>query len=231
MILYLNLFLFGFLPPFIWLFYYLEKDVNKESKINILTAFIAGGLMTIPAYFIETFFLSSNIPLSPFLAVFATNFIFVAMFEEVLKFSVFKIGFEKKPFLDEPVDFLIYMITIALGFATFENIFILYQFDFVDVVSTSMVVGAIRFLGPNLLHSVASGLLGFFACWARLRKNHIFTIFGILTAIALHGIFNLLIIKTDNIFNIFLLALILIMTFFALLKSFKILKVVNKNYE
>jgi len=229
MILYLNLFLFGFLPPLAWLFYFLKKDSNQESKINILKAFIAGGLMTIPAYFVETFFLSSKLPLSPFLALLATNFIFVAAFEEIIKFVVFKAGFENKPFLDEPTDFLIYMITIALGFATFENVFILYQFDFADVISTSMVVGIIRFLGPNLLHSIASGLLGFFACWSKIRKNQAFVILGILTSIALHGIFNLLIIKTDSIFSIFLLALILIMTFFVLLKSFKILKVVNKN--
>lgn len=229
MILYLNLFLFGFLPPLVWLFYFLKKDTNQESKINILKAFVAGGLMTIPAYFIETFFLSSNLPLSPFMALLAANFIFVAMLEEIFKFGVFKLGFENKPFLEEPTDFLIYMITIALGFATFENVFILYQFNFADVISTSMVVGIIRFLGPNLLHSIASGLLGFFACWAKIRKNQAFVIIGILTAIALHGIFNLLIIKTDSIFSIFLLALILIMTFFVLLKSFKILKVANKN--
>jgi len=222
---FLNLFLFGLLPPVIWLFYYLKKDVNPESKINILKAFIAGGLITIPVYFIETFFLGANISLSPFVAFLATNFIFVALLEEISKFFVFKVGFANKPFLDEPVDFLIYMITIALGFATFENIFIFYQFNFADSIQVSLIVGIIRFLGPNLLHTLSSGLLGIFIYFAKAKKNILFIIFGIIIATALHGTFNLLIINTSNIFNIFLLIFILLFSFFVLLKGFKILKV------
>jgi len=221
----LNLFLFGLLPPIIWLFYYLKKDVNPESKINILKAFIAGGLITIPVYFIETFFLSTDISLSPFVAFLATNFIFVALLEEISKFFVFKVGFENKPFLDEPVDFLIYMITIAIGFATFENVFIFYQFNFANSIQVSLIVGVIRFLGPNLLHSLSSGLLGVFIYFAKTKKNILFIIFGLIIATALHGMFNLLIINMGNLFNIFLLIFLLLSSFIILLKSFKFLKV------
>lgn len=225
---FLNLFLFGLLPPLIWLFYYLKKDVNPESKTNILKAFVAGGLITIPVYFIETFFLGADIPLSPFVAFLATNFIFVAFIEEIFKFFTFKFGFENKPFLDEPVDYLIYMITIALGFATFENIFIFYQFNFADSAQVSLIVGIIRFLGPNLLHVLASGLLGIFIYFAKTKKNILFIIFGIIIATALHGTFNLFIININNIFNIFLLVFVLLSSFFILLMGFKFLKVAKK---
>lgn len=239
-----NLFFFALLPPFIWLLYFLKKDLHPESKRNILVAFLAGGLITIPAYFIESFFLNFSFPLTP-VVIFFNIFIFVALVEEILKLFIFKIYFQEKPFLDEPVDYLIYMITIALGFATFENLFLFHQNQaLIQSVQASAFVGLIRFLGPNLLHSLSSGLLGFFVFFARQQKKLSLLIFGLIVASALHGVFNLLImniepiisglespIEIENQIRIFLLIITLTVAFTALLKTFKVLKVVEFKKE
>ena len=53
--------------------------------------------------------------------------IVIAVIEEVLKFYTGYLFIRKKPDFDEPVDAMIYLIAVGLGFATVENILIVYS--------------------------------------------------------------------------------------------------------
>ena len=44
---------FAILPGFIWLLYFLNKDVHPEPKKLILKIFLLGMLVTIPVFFVE----------------------------------------------------------------------------------------------------------------------------------------------------------------------------------
>ena len=225
-----NLFLFAFLPPVFWLAYFLKKDIHPEAKRNIIFAFLGGGVITIPTFFIENFLLKIPLPFNGFLVLLITSFLFVGLVEELMKFSVFKFGVQNQPFLDEPVDYLIYMITIALGFAAFENIITFTHYNVEQELQASAIVSIIRFWGPNLLHSLCSGMLGFFIFISRLKKKKILFLLGLALASALHGIFNLLIINIDlkHFDSIYFLLGLLVISFLILVRMFSFSKKIQK---
>jgi len=93
---------------------------------------------------------------------------------------------------------MIFMITAALGFAAVENIASLINSGGVQAAFVSFKgfeVVMLRFLGATLLHSVASGIIGFH--WAvgwirgKLLGTHI--VIGILISTILHSVFNYLV--------------------------------------
>ena len=98
--------------------------------------------------------------------------------------------------VDESPDYVIYMITVALGFAAVENmLFLLLPIsngNFLMGVST----GDLRFLGSTLVHVVSSASIGFaFAFSAKYRPlaRIIASALGLILATALHTAFNMLI--------------------------------------
>jgi len=59
---------FGILPSFIWLIFYLRRDVHPEPKSMILKIFFYGMLITLPAILFEVVFFSQmgKFKISPF---------------------------------------------------------------------------------------------------------------------------------------------------------------------
>ena len=107
-------FLAGLIPALFWLWFWLREDkASPEPKILIATAFIA-GMLIVPLV----------LPLQQFaMQRFAgDNLIFVwVIIEEVLKYSAALIVVLWNKAVDEPIDAIIYMVSIALGFAALEN--------------------------------------------------------------------------------------------------------------
>jgi len=114
-------------------------------------------------------------------------------------------------YLDEPVDFMIYMITAALGFAAIENSLFLSQKSS-EIVLEIMVLRAV---GATLLHALASGFVGFY--WSR-RK----IVIGLLMAAVLHSGFNYLILKFNEA-PVYATAILIFASFF-LFYDFDIIK-------
>lgn len=184
---YFSLLVFALVPSLIWLLYFLREDENPEPKKVLFFAFLGGGVATAVSYFAQveamtsfTFFLSLTIPV---LLIFA----FV---EEFFKYLAFLLTAKRTNEVDEPVDFVIYMITIALGFVAVENG--IYLFVLETVVDMAHLT-FFRFLTATLLHALASGILGVFLYVASKKINKIFTILGLLTATLIHGIYNIVI--------------------------------------
>ncbi len=152
---------FGILPSFLWLQFYLKKDVRPEPKLMVLKIFFYGMLTTIPAVFLETVFLREIGNLNYSLHFLFVSFLLVAFVEEVLKFLVVKFSVLNDPEFNEPVDAMIYMIVAALGFAAGENILILLplkSFFLSQIIGVSLL----RFLWATFLHALSAAVIGFF---------------------------------------------------------------------
>ncbi|MFH1759413.1 MAG: PrsW family intramembrane metalloprotease [Patescibacteria group bacterium] len=183
--------LIGLLPAFIWLIFFLQEDRKRpEPKGLILSTFLWGGLIAFVALQAQIQFRDLIVPLgikefSPF------SIFWLAGIEEFFKFLVVFLWVRRRKEFDEPIDAMIYMIVAALGFATIENIASVSQ----ATAGSNLELLTLRFIGATLLHSLSSGLVGFY--WARgLVKDH--NLFqsiavGLFIATILHSIFNSLV--------------------------------------
>ena len=151
-----------------------------------------------------------------------------------MKYAAVAIVALNSPYADEPIDFPIYMITAALGFAALENVlFLLNPAALADTV-ISLLTGNLRFLGATLLHAMSSATIGiaiglsFYRGWF-LKK--IYLIWGIVGAIALHSIFNFFIIRGggENFFRVF--GLLWVVTVIVLLFFEKLKRMGEHLYE
>tara|TARA_Y100000310_G_C20576310_1_gene760581 strand:- start:660 stop:1286 length:627 start_codon:yes stop_codon:yes gene_type:complete len=165
----------GFIPGLIWLLIFLYRDrKHPEPKKMIGKIFLWGAAVTILALGVEAVGfkeLGGNSILYIFLIV--------APAEEILKWLVFKFRVEDNRNYDEPIDAMIYMITIGLGFATVENIFLI-----IREAGNPLNIIIMRFLSATLLHALASGTVGYFIG----SKKPV--AIGLFLAIIGHGTYN-----------------------------------------
>ena len=188
-------FLGGLLPSLIWLYFLLKEDSRcPEPRRLIALAFVAGMAAVPIALFLEQF-ARSNV------AGNVNVFIAWATIEEVLKYAMAAIFILWRPDVDEAPDYVIYMLTVALGFAAAENMLFLLAPLSAGQFATGVFTGDLRFLGSTLLHVVASAAVGFaLAFSASLAKSWrtLASAGGLILAIALHTAFNLLIIDQSG---------------------------------
>ncbi|HRH31241.1 MAG TPA: PrsW family glutamic-type intramembrane protease [Candidatus Paceibacterota bacterium] len=192
----------GLIPALLWLWFWLKEDKERpEPRGLIITTFLIGMASVMLVLPLEEFarkFISDG----PLLTI-AWSAI-----EEVVKLFVVAIIAFRTAYVDEPVDFAIYMITGALGFAALENALFLMHPLQLNETTVSLLTGNLRFLGATLLHAVASGFIGIFmglAFFAGKSKKSIYLVLGVLTAIVLHSLFNFFIIGNngENFFAVF----------------------------
>lgn len=185
--------LIAIIPGIVWLLYFLVKDINPEPKLQIMKMFLWGMLATIPALFLEKYSTSlmSDISFDEISYLLIKFFIVVGIIEELVKYLAFRFGIQKSSEVDEPIDIPIYLITVALGFATAENMLLFYTQNF-SVLSESIILATMRFLGATLLHALASGILGVFIAFSyyRTKKRALLFIQGLILAIIVHGFFD-----------------------------------------
>ena len=159
-----------------------------------MKVFFYGMLIAFAAIFLEIGFkkISSNLLLYLFVGG--------ALVEEYLKYLVVKLEVLRSSELDEPIDIMLYMIIAGLGFAALENILILINYHpFLQLPKTLEII-ILRFLTATFLHALCSGIVGYFLAisFFNLKKQKKFLLMGLGIAIALHGSYNLSIIKIDD---------------------------------
>lgn len=191
-------FLSGLLPALIWLFFWLREDrLHPEPKKIIIISFLA-GMLVIPFV----------LPVEKFVygAFASTTLVFIlwAFIEELFKYiAAYFTGISRKCD-DEPVDNLIYLISVALGFAALENTLFLSNYFIQGQITTALTSGTMRFIGSTLLHTVSSATIGIFLAFAfyHSRKYKIlFTILGLISATIIHSIFNLVLVSKIGLQN------------------------------
>ena len=192
----------GALPAILWLWFWLhEEDRERSAPRGIIAlSFILGSIMVVFAIWMEKYSLN-------FVDNHTTQVIVWASIEELLKLlGVVFILFNTK-IIKKPIDYPMYFIACALGFAALENI--LYLLHPLDVSGTivGILTGNLRFLGSTLLHAIASGMIGSALGLSFYLKQYraIYLIIGILCAIILHSIFNFFIMKGsgENFLSVF----------------------------
>lgn len=193
----------GVIPAILWLWFWLreeDKD-HPEPRGLIFLAFILGAISVILA-----------IGLEKYSAGFIQNKDFQilvwASIEEIIKFICVWLIVTGNGVVDEPIDYPMYFIAVALGFAALENVLFLIHPISVEGTIVGALTGNLRFLGSTLLHSISSSMIGiglglsFYRGWF-YKKTYLF--FGLVTAITLHTLFNFFIMKGsgENFLKVF----------------------------
>jgi len=187
--------LFGIIPSFLWLLFWLREDrENPEPRGLLFLTFICGMFAVILVLPIQKFINDVFTDQNTLLVLWVAS-------EEVLKLAaVFVIALSTHR-IAKPVGFPIYFMTGALGFAALENaLFLAYPIGLNDP-TVSLLTGNLRFLGATLLHSVASGMMGIMLGLAFFQTRFIKIIslgFGLILAIALHAAFNFFIMNSAS---------------------------------
>ncbi len=222
------------LPTLIWLFFFLKEDVHPEPRKLLLYAFAIGAIISLPVLATQIIFQGAHNFFPPLLKTTLVLVLGLAFIEEIFKFLAAYWAINDKSAFDEPVDAMIYMITAALGFATIENIFIIGNtFDLLnkEILGSTLSTILLRFVGATFLHTLASGLLGYYWARGRIKKavGASLTI-GIVLATALHAVFNYLILEFQNT-NLLYPSLFLIVALFFILNDFEKLKMTRPKSE
>lgn len=186
----------GVLPAIFWMWFWLKEDKpNPEPRGLLMLAFLVGMLATALAYPIEKF-IANNVQVGDLglLTLWAIT-------EEVLKYIGIYIVALRSKYFDEPIDAVIYFITIALGFSALENTMFLFNPVGNSDALAAIMLGNFRFIGATLLHIAASGFVGVLVAlsfYQVRQKRIVASAIGLLGAIVLHTLFNFTIIITDG---------------------------------
>ena len=183
------------IPSLLWLWFWLTEEKSSEPN----------GLLAI-VFFMGMFSVIAVLPIEAFIKAHASSdisqYVLWASAEEILKYFAVLIILYKTNVVKKPIDWPIYMVTAALGFAAMENTLFLLNPLSASLAPSALLaatsLGQLRFLGANLLHAVTSGTIGItigisFFMGKFTREWFLFV--GFLVAIALHTAFNFFIIK------------------------------------
>ncbi|RJQ34025.1 PrsW family intramembrane metalloprotease [Candidatus Parcubacteria bacterium] len=195
-------------PTLLWLWFWLREDSkHPEPRRLIALAFLAGMISVAVVIPIEQW-AASMIHANYYWLVQTFNFTFTAdnlvflawsAIEELVKFGLAALAVLRLSADDEPIDPIIYMVVVALGFAAAENTLFLLSPLAGATLPQAIITGDYRFVGATLLHVLASAVIGCSMALAfyktRAKKIQYITA-GVILSIGLHGLFNFLIMNT-----------------------------------
>lgn len=194
-------------PVLFILIYIYYKDKHEKEPIWLLViTLILGAMITCPVFvFQETIkewtHLSSA---SKGMYLLAYCFLVPAFVEEMLKYAILRVFNYPLNEFNEPFDGVMYGVTVALGFAAFENI--LY------VATNSLLTGVFRMFTAVPAHAVCGAVMGYFVGKAKFRFSRITSIkehfYGVALAILLHGMFDFFVFSGIGILAFFILLII-----------------------
>ena len=180
----------GFLPPLVWLTFFLQQDKkNPEPKRVIIGSFLFGVLSAVFAVPFQGFFLNTFPGAGLILGI-----VIFALIEELSKYFSVRFSALNDVANDEAIDPIIYMLTAAIGFAAMENT--LYFIDYLnnfDLVNATLERGK-RFFGSTLLHVLSSIFVGISLSLSHEKRKKwrpLLLPIGIVSATALHALFNI----------------------------------------
>lgn len=185
----------GILPALAWLWFWRREDSRSPEPRKLIALSFLAGMVTVAVV----------IPIEKFVAPFlgSTTLIFMAWssIEEIFKYMAASLTVLWRRDDDEPIDPVIYMVTVALGFAAAENtLFLLSPLAGESVLQTVMT-GNLRFVGATLLHVLSSAAIGVFLAlsfYKRPKVKRVYALIGVILACVLHGAFNFFILNTAD---------------------------------
>ena len=210
----------GILPALAWLWFWRREDsVHPEPRRLIALAFLAG--MTAVAV---------AIPLEKYAATFMASALATVTawpaIEEIVKYLAARFTVLKRREDDEPIDPVIYMVAVALGFAAAENVLFLLSPISGDSIVQTVMTGNLRFVGATLLHVLSSAVIGVMlglSFYKSKAAKFAYAVIGIILASVFHGTFNYLIVNTpeEHLLRTFGYVWIALIALFAVLEYIK----------
>lgn len=182
----------GVLPTLAWLWFWLREDSSHPEPHRLITLAFIVGMATVAIV----------IPIENYIATFISNqtilFSLWSGIEELSKYLVALAAVLWRHEDDEPIDVVIYMIVVALGFAAAENtLFLLSPLAGHTVIQT-IITGNLRFVGATLLHVLSSAVVGVILALSfynsRIDKFY-HAVTGVILASLLHASFNFFILN------------------------------------
>ena len=217
------LLLLTILPSILIILFFVYSDRFKEPRGEIIKVFFYGILITIPAYFLNNYlnvFWYNNFRVSEELI---SSFLTAAPVEEGLKLSILYFFVYKMKDFNEPIDGIVYGVTVSLGFATLENFYYVYLLaDYFETSSMSLAI--LRSFSAIPAHAVFGVFMGyFFMKYAFIKKgDNLF--FAFVVPFVLHGCYNLFVASN------FIVSLGLILILWVIgLRLFSRLKKIQQN--
>lgn len=187
-------FVVGLLPILFWLWFWLRNDKHPEPRRLLSLIFVAGAIV-VPLIVPLQNILHDIIPQEHF------NVMGLAAIEEVVKFIIVVIIVLPTKYINEPVDFGVYLVTAALGFAALENVMFLLNPDNTYSLASTIATANIRFIGATVLHGVAAAIIGISmgVVYYKGKLARIgMTFLGVVAAVTLHSLFNYFILQADQ---------------------------------
>ncbi len=168
----------------IGLYIYLKDHHEREPIGLLIKAFSAGAISVLIT-------LTINAPLSQWIPIDESNlteqavhaFLIVALVEEFSKFIFVRFLFYRNENFNEPFDGIVYSVMVGMGFATFENLF--YVFD------GGMSTALLRMFTAVPAHASFAILMGFFLGKAKFEhgKGH-YSLYALGVATLFHGAYD-----------------------------------------
>ncbi|PCI30806.1 hypothetical protein COB52_01025 [Candidatus Kaiserbacteria bacterium] len=212
----------GIVPAMIWVWFWNKEDAKHPEPTQLIVAAFLVGMVAVAAV----------IPLQKMAMMILTGtpmIIAWAAIEEIMKFALAYFTVLAHKANNEPIDALIYLITVSLGFAAAENALFLIDPIANSGIVESILTGNFRFLGATLLHVLSSSLIGLalgLSFYKRKVVKFWYVSIGLVLAIVLHGSFNFFILRSDGnellrVFAFVWLGLILLLISFEQVKRIK----------
>ena len=210
------------LPSLLIVTFFAMSDKFPEPTKQIVKIFFYGILICFPAFFLNSALIDvySSTGISDGLI---SSFLSAAPIEEVLKFTVlYSLVYKMKDF-NEPIDGVVYGVTVSLGFATLENIYYVYVInDYFNTSSQSIAI--LRSFSAIPAHGVFGAAMGyFFMKYSFISKQNNLAL-CMIVPILLHGSYNFF---AHTYFIVSLL--IVIISWVVVLRSFSRLKKSQKT--
>ena len=187
-------------PSLIILSFFFFSDKFKEPKQTIAIVFFLGILICLPAGIINDFMYETFNDGSDFSERLSSSFLSAAWSEELLKFVILYFIVLRRNEFNEPMDGIVYGVTVSLGFATFENYEYVYvYFDNIPPLQIAIV----RALTAIPMHASCGIIMGCFL-GMHVFRNSSHTIFkAIIYPILFHGTYNYLVGENLLLFLLF----------------------------
>ena len=187
------------LPAMLWLGYFYSQDrLDPEPKTHLMGCALLGGFVAAPsAGFLIDLTAGLGSQGMGIHALSADRWIFaiaiIGLAQEACKYVVVRYTLYASPEFDEPLDGIIYMSAVGLGFAIHES------FDYLQASGGEIFLsaGAAQCVVISLAHASLAGIMGFALGRAKFPRSasphrSVTVLVGLLAAAALNGCFHMI---------------------------------------
>ncbi len=206
------------LPSLAILSYFVYSDKFREPKKIIIITFLFGILITLPAGYLNSYIIKTFSTGEIVNDALLRGFFSGGLVEETLKFLVMYLYVFREKAFNEPMDGIVYGVSISLGFATLENYeYVFWMAESYNVSSLQMAIG--RSYSAIPLHAFCGVIMGFYFSFYSFKGDKKYLILSWIVPYLFHACYNFLV--SIGTYHYLIVLLILIIFSILLYKTLK----------